>query len=538
MWLAIIMMGLLAMGCSDSAGHQSDAQVESDGALPDSGIAPVDAAPQPDGAPDGSVAICEGQVVARHDTAELVLQASTSYSGSAGTPNPFTEVSVVATVSAPDGSTYQVEGFYDGDGAGGADGDVFKVRVYVGQLGQYSWTIQSSDSGLDGQAGQLCGQGQLAGVFGAGPVVVNPAHPRSFMYADGSRVYLVGKFLDVAAPDPIKFSHTLYSEELNDTNRQAMLDRHLSMGLNKINVYLANQGDYNAVSTTPWLGSSGSNDKQRFDLARWHSYDHWTRSLRDAGLVAQLWFFADDSGFGELPDAARQRLIRYGMARLSGYANTMFTLCLEWQEGWSTSEVTSHAEHIQQHNPWERLVSVHGVTGGFDFPNAGWADYMDIQSGNDASHATVHSMGVTNRALAAKPLINEEFGLGDEDALHRRRAWAAFTAGGAGSGTGAYLLHLVTFANSIPFERMEPCGVLVQSGAAYCLGEVGAHYVAYLFDGGSVGLDLSAASGTLDVSWLDPRTGATTSAGTVSGGSVQSFTAPGSGDWVLYISTP
>jgi len=32
-------------------------------------------------------------------------------------------------------------------------------------------------------------------------------------------------------------------------------------------------------------------------------------------------------------------LIRYGMARLSAYPNTMFVLCLEWQEGWSSTEV-------------------------------------------------------------------------------------------------------------------------------------------------------------------------------------------------------
>jgi len=510
--------------------------------VPDSSLPPTDADTDPDAdaalGPDSTVIPCEGTIVAKHSTAEIVLQSATSYSGTSGSPNPFVDVTVTATVSAPDGSTYQVDGFYDGDGAGGSDGDVFKVRVFVGQLGQYSWTIQSSDTSLNGQTGQICGQGLIPGVFSAGPLQVNPAHPRTFMYAEGEPVYLVGKFLDVAAPDPIKFSHTMFSEELNDTNRQAMLDRHLSMGLNKINVYLANYGDYNSVSTTPWLGSAQSNDKSRFDLARWHSYDHWIRELRAAGLVTQLWFFADDSGFGGLPSADRQRLIRYGMARLSGYVNTMLTLCLEWQEGWSTGDVNSHAETIHQYNPWDRLVSVHGTTGDFSYPNAAWADYMDIQSGNSADHGTVHAMGLTNRALAAKPLINEEFGLGDEDSTHRRRAWAAFTAGGAGSGTGSYLTHLASFANSVPFERMEPSDHLVTSGSAYCLAESGLHYIAYLPGGGSVSLNLAAASTTLDVNWFDPRTGATTPTSGVSGGSTQSFSAPNSDDWVLQVKVP
>ncbi len=53
-----------------------------------------------------------------------------------------------------------------------------------------------------------------------------------------------------------------------------------------------------------------------------------------------------------------------------------------------------------------------------------------------------------------------------------------------------------------------------------------------------MGLNLGAASGTLDVSWFDPRTGASTPAGTVSGGSTQSFTAPGGDDWVLQVTAP
>src|SRR6185436_2199893 len=112
----------------------------------------------------------------------------------------------------------------------------------------------------------------------------------------------------------------------------------------------------------------------RFDLARWRLYELWVLELRRAGVVAHLWFFADDSGFGALPDAERKRLIRYGIARLSGYVNTLFTLALEWEEGWSTAEVDTHASYLQEKNPWKRLASVHCQIGDFDFPAAPWAD--------------------------------------------------------------------------------------------------------------------------------------------------------------------
>jgi hypothetical protein len=42
-------------------------------------------------------------------------------------PNPFS-VFVDATFTAPSGRIFNVPGFYDGDGQGGFDGNVWKVR--------------------------------------------------------------------------------------------------------------------------------------------------------------------------------------------------------------------------------------------------------------------------------------------------------------------------------------------------------------------------------------------------------------------------
>jgi hypothetical protein len=476
-----------------------------------------------------------GVAVTRFDTAEIVLRSTSSFNANSGTPNPFTAVDLTARVTAPSGRAYTVDGFFDGDGNGGAIGNIFKVRVYADEPGTWRWTTTSNTAGLQGQSGTFSCSGTLTGAFATGPVVDNPARPRTLMYQYGRPVYLLAKFLDTAAPAPIQFSHTMFSERLTDANRQAMLDRHLGMKLNKIDVYLANQGDYSAVSTTPWVGSAGSSDRQRFDLARWRMYESWVLKMRAAGVVTQLWFFADDSSFGDLPDADRQRLIKYGMARLSGYVNTMFTLALEWQEGWSTTEVGTNMNYLQSRNPWARLASVHGTEGDFSFATAAWADYMDTQGGNDASYSSIHAHGLRNRALAVKPLIQEEFGLGSEDTAQRQKAWAAFTAGAAGTGTGAYLAPLATFVSQVPFERMDPADPLALSGNAYVLAEQGRTYVAYLYNGGTVQLNLVSASGTFSAQWYDPRTGGFSSAGSVAGGAARSFTAPAGGDWVLYV---
>jgi Domain of unknown function (DUF5060)/Putative collagen-binding domain of a collagenase/Protein of unknown function (DUF4038) len=469
-----------------------------------------------------------------YGTAEVTLTSAASYNANSGSPNPFDFV-VNAEVTAPSGRRYTVPGFFDGNGAGGAIGNIFKVRIYTDEIGTWRWTVSSNAPGLSGLSGSTTVSGKLAGAFGQGPIVGNPARPRTFMYQEGQPVFLAAKFLDAAAPSPIKYSHTMFSEKLTDSNRQALLSRHLGMNLNKINVYIANKGDYGAVSTTPWVGTAAANDKTRFDLARWKMYDQWVGKMRDAGVLAHVFFFADDSKFGDLPDADRQRLIRYAMARLSGSVNTAFVLALEWQEGWSTTEVASFANLIHQTNPWARLVSVHGTPGNFSFPTALWADYMDIQAGNSVAHGTLNRSTLTNRALAAKPVIQEEHGLGQEDTVHRQRAWAAFTGGAAGVGTGAYLKHLVSFTKAVPFQLMDPDPSLVLAGGAYALAQKGSAYVFYLYGGGTAKLDLRGATGTFIAQWYDPRTGAWKAAPAAAGGTTPSYTVPASGDWVLYL---
>ncbi len=474
-----------------------------------------------------------GQAVPLYGTEGIVLRSSTAYDGLRGESNPF-DLDLVAQVISPSGKRYSVPGFFDGDGEGGPAGRVFRVRVCPDEPGTWSWSVSGNVPGLSPRSGSFVAGGTLAGFFGKGPIATSPDRPRAFVQRAGGPVFLIGKFLDVAAPPPIQFSHTLFSEDLSEADRRAMRDRHLGMRLNKINVYLANRGDYSGVATTPWVGTEAANDKGRFDLRRWRTYEEWIVRLRDAGLVAQLWFFADDSGFGDLSDADRRRLLRYGMARLSGYANTMFTLALEWQEGWPAGEVHASGDFLQRNNPWGRLVSVHGTTGDFAFPDAPWVDYLDVQAGNSASPATVYALGIANRALVAKPLIQEEHGLGEETPENRRKAWAAFLSGAAGVGTGAFLEPLAKLTSLVGFARMEPAG-LVTAGRAWALAEKGRAYVVYAYEGSGVRLNLRGTTGTFKVEWYDPRSGTFHPAPPVQGGRIRIFNLPSQDDWVLYV---
>jgi hypothetical protein len=92
------------------------------------------------------------------------------------------------------------------------------------------------------------------------------------------------------------------------------------------------------------------------------------------------------------------------------------------------------------------------------------------------------------------------------------------------------------YANRLNLVAMTPQPDLCSTG--YCLANPAANraeYLVYLPAGGSTTVDLSGASGQLSVEWFNPSTGMTTSGGTTGGGATRSFSAPFSGDAVLYI---
>jgi len=76
------------------------------------------------------------------------------------------------------------------------------------------------------------------------------------------------------------------------------------------------------------------------------------------------------------------------------------------------------------------------------------------------------------------------------------------------------------------------------SSTGFCLADnaaTGAEYLVYAPSGGTFTVNLGATTRALNVEWFNPATGATTSGGAITGGSTKSFTAPFTGDAVLYI---
>ena len=126
----------------------------------------------------------DASAVALFDTAQIVLRSGNSFNGYSGSPNPFVDVSLIATVSSPSGRSFVVDGFFDGNGLGGSIGDVFKIRIFADEWGTWTWRTRSNIDSLNGKIGNFTCSGKLEGVFAQGPVVINPEWPRTFKYRE------------------------------------------------------------------------------------------------------------------------------------------------------------------------------------------------------------------------------------------------------------------------------------------------------------------------------------------------------------------
>lgn len=448
--------------------------------------------------------------VVQYDTVDLSFSSHKTYSTVTPWFNPFTEIAIALELTSPSGKKRNVPGFYDGDGKGGLLGRIFKVRVCPDEPGVWRWRSQSNLPELDRLEGEFNVTDAIPGVFSQGPITILDSDPERFALSNQQPLFLIGKFLDIDQPLFLKYTHTLFSEQWTESQRKALLDHQLDLRVNKMNIYLANKGDYGGIATTPWAGISSYNIKSRFDLRRWHLYEEWVKRLRDQGILAHLWFFADDSGFKGLSHQERNQLITYGMARLSGYVNTLFTLALEWQEAFTESEIREAGMLAQNNNPWDRLISVHGLSVTGDrkdtvFFDEDWLDFIEIQTGFVA-HNRINELGNRYRGLVNKPVILEEFSLGQNNTEQRINTWAAIMTAPAGVGTGSGIKAISAFLELIDISEFDPAPGLVMTNNAYAMVSSDGRAVIYIYKNRSVTVtqgQFKSAHGR----WFDPRTG-------------------------------
>jgi len=495
------------------------------------------------------------------DVYEIVVLSKPPPSG-----NPFTNVKVHATFTPQNGPPVKVEGFCDDQ-----KGSIFRVR-FCPSLADTEYTFSLNTNISDEK---FTGSFQTTKPKAMEPVVVDPEHPKHFMFALSQRPFYHLGLTAYHLLDP------------SNTERQIkeLLDYCLRNGFNKVRFLLTGyprdtdkrskeqytwKGDpwkmpnYGAppgeVNPLPaWLGKPHKYDFSRFNVAHWQKADRAIQAMRKRGIVATCIMTIEKQNlpneYGTLTEHEK-RLYRYAVARLAAFANVWWDLGNEHNEYRKPSWAKQMGDLVKKWDPYDRLCSAHAYAD-WVYGNQKWAGYIITQQ---YGNFTEVNQWVLKYREIPKPYVNEEYGYegtldksghGLNTDWVRRCHWSIAMAGGyatygdwfpespfytghIGKGKApAQLRHLRKIFESLPYRLMQSRNDLVDNGA-FCLAKPGEVYLVYLPHGGETSLRVESAAHSYKVTWFDPRTGKRRSQAKVSGEKI-ALSSPSSNDWAATI---
>ena len=462
--------------------------------------------------------------------------------------NPFRDVRLEAYFTTPGGKEIRVDGFYDGDGAGGTQGDVFKVRFAPGEPGRWIYRIVSDWKALDAQKGEF----DCVASGAQGPLVHDPAEPWYLKWSSGDY------FFESGPNDPESF---LARDFITQQQRLASIDYLAQAGCNILYFGMVNAGPGDGgaeMKVHPWVGGNIEPDFDYLCLDFMNRLEGVLDRMLERGIVLHLVFWLDDCyRFTEAITRQQEEMwFRYTVARFGCYPNLIWNLAEEYEECFDHTWCENRAALLKEIDPLDHPVTVHQL-GKASFTLAGSENFdLTALQFNFTDPDSVNAAIVKVRdqlAAAGRPIpvsLIEWTQLTPEQAEQARKGiWAIATGGGTyqifnndgerGSADFArweahwrYAEILKTLMESLPLGKMAPDNSLLSRG--FCLAAPGTVYLVYQPVGGEFTLELPAGSGAFHAYWIDPRTGEV-SQGEKAGPGFARFSAPTNQDWALLV---
>ncbi len=481
-------------------------------------------------------------------------------SRSRGEPNPFA-IRFGVTFTSPRGIRYAVPGFYDGDGEGGPDGRVWKVRFSADEVGVWRYASNASHDLLDDRRGSfrvlpVPDEAQGFRRWGRLEAVGTPQNRiRYLKFRDGPY------WLKAGCDDPENFlGRFAHYDTL--AKRKRAVDYLAAHGINSLYILAHNiDGDHNDV--WPWLGETPSEAKRnaiagnvRFSIPRLSEWRLLFEYMQIRGVVPYL-VLEDDSAW---KDYDHRRYYREMIARFGDLPAVVFNIGEEHNENYTLAQALEWARVFKEIDPYGHPLAIHNVNTPVEaYIDSPYVDLTSIQTGSPGrrggldialSHNRIAVDWISRCHKRGRRVLVVGFDEGrpEED---RHSWWSAYLGGGVWE---AHILppydrphraweHVWkelggarAFMESLPFWQMHPRNDLVKQGRAFCLARPGAAYALYLPTGGSVRIELQGGT-SYDVDWWSPKQGwdgRFRYRRRVSGG-LREFTAPSPGDWALRI---
>jgi hypothetical protein len=473
-----------------------------------------------------------------------------SFAAKSPPPNPFM-VDFTATVKGPDGKHINIPGFFDGDGT-------WKIRVAPTAEGAWSLVTTSELKELDGQTASFtCVKNPNPNVHGV--LRVDKAHPRHFVFEDGTRFFLQGYEYDwLWALDMDRPGAPTVEKSLD------LLARH---GFNYVilNAYAHDTGwrkgktgpdDYGPPALYAWGGSNEQPDHSRMNLAYWRHYDRVMAALSERGMQAHMLIkvYNKQVKWPARGSDEEKLFFRWLVARYAAYPNLIWDFSKEAHNEKDLAYKQGWLKYLRENDPYHHLRTVHDDNAAYD--SGAYDGLCDYRA--DQQHSKWRETILNQRALREWPVVNVEFqyepgpgGLEDktyggghstpEESL--RRAWEIALAGGYTAyyytytawdvirpldvpPGYAYFKHFGDFWRATDYWRLEPSEGLVSEG--WCLANPGHEYVLFQNTPREFTLKIAGAAAPLKAEWFNPHTGRRTAAGSSANGTA-TFTPPA--DW-------
>jgi len=482
--------------------------------------------------------------------------------------NPYLDVTdFKVTFTGPDGARLVIPGFYTG-------GKVWKVRFAPTSAGAFTYVTSSTqDASLNGLTGSVLPPRGNAN--GHGALKVDPARPRHFLYADGTRPFYMGYELD--------WLGLMDFGDANIPKAKTLIDMIAANGFNEVimNVYAHDTSwesgktsafDFGPPAQYAWAGTNAAPDHTKMNEAFFQNYDRVIDYLFEKGVTAHL-FLRVYNKLVRWPGNATpsdDMYFRYVVARYQAYSNVVWDFSKESFYEKDHAYIRSRLNLIKSNDAYQRLRTLHDTDGGqgqfspnyYDTAaNAGTVDFYTDQQ--DDQYATARS-ALSRRAM---PYYNSETTLyqvgNDGTYTYSRRnpkedVFAASMEVVMAGGYFAYYYstqawdvvrwneiptgiewykNLSQFMQSTRWYELTANDALIGGGAVgtHCLANPGKEYIVYKEGAGSATLTIAGAAGPLAARWVNLVTNQSSPLPAQTNGA-RAFTNPWNAPAVLHVS--
>ncbi len=521
--------------------------------------------------------------VDRFGVFEQSFQATGTYS------NPYREVDATAVLTRPDGSTWEIPLFWDGD-------RTWKIRVSPDVEGQWSYCVRAADSGLAAGSGSF----ECVPSNRHGSIVPMALYPHHFQYQNGTPFWWMGD-------TGWRSFATCPEKNLTRDTVCHYFDERAAQGFNYIHVEfmggLGQDGQQKVMFSFP---------EETLNVSYFQEADYRLQYMNKKGIICGIvlaWANGAESWSAFTSDEARLRYARYMVARYSAF-EVVYIVSGEWDlSGIETKpRYLAIGREIMRCDPHNRMRAIHPCRprSSEEFVTEPWMSFGDYQQlyqappDREATAAERYSMRahLLKPKVHGRPVVNAEFAYylrdmstdrnywqrdvpgTDKEHSHtresfRRAAWALAMAGGyfvAGFGTTYYggwreagpfdvdapkndvgeadLTNIRKFFTGLKWWTLQVQDALLKTdaGYGYCLADLDETYVAFTEGAREIELNLELLQGTRVSRYLhdeqtvafrvrlyDPRTGEYRALPDHEGGEPIKLTLPDDQDWVVLV---